>query len=54
MQLEAGRTEDVREVTSGLLVLDLLLSQEASEGDNVGVDLLGFLSHGGRCFVRGS
>jgi hypothetical protein len=31
---------DIREITSGLLVLCLLLSEEACEGDDVGVDLL--------------
>lgn len=37
-QLGSGG-RDAREVTAGLLVLDLLLIEEAGEGDNVGVDL---------------
>lgn len=35
---------NLRKVTSGLWVLGLLLSEEASKGNNVSVNLLGFLS----------
>lgn len=42
-ELEVTR-DDVREVTSGLWMLGLLLSEEAGEGNNVSVDLFGFLS----------
>lgn len=31
----------LREITSGLLVLDLLFSQESGQGDNLSVDTLG-------------
>ena len=34
---------DLREVSGGLLVLGLLLGEEASEGHNVSVDLLGLV-----------
>lgn len=34
---------NLREVTGGLLVLGLLLSEEAGEGDDVGVDLFRFV-----------
>jgi hypothetical protein len=37
----------VREVTSSLGVLGLLLSEEAGKGNNVSVNLFGFLSAGG-------
>ena len=48
---EMGREGSVREISSGLLVLGLLLSEEAGEGDDVGVD---FLLLGGRVWVVGS
>jgi hypothetical protein len=36
-----GKGEDIREISSGMLHLVLLLSQEPGQGDDVGLDLRG-------------
>lgn len=41
--MKAEVSSIIRKVTSSLRVLGLLLSEEASEGHNVGVDLLGLV-----------
>lgn len=44
-QWQKKRVENnIRKVSSGFLVLDLLLGKEPGEGNNVGVDLLTLLA----------